>query len=501
MTLPTFQVAIKTLPEPRAFSITRVYPRLSVGGAEADILVLLAGVGDTQMIVTEEEGPAAVIAKQRAAHYELLQAPRFENLCKAMRASPLVHLHTINDHPLAPLAAQLSGCHSIVQTVHNDFDCESSHFVDHSIVVAPQTRWRLAAPNRSTCISSGIDVPPSTPPRGPVHARPLQLLEIRRPDKPMHLSLEQMLATGVLDDIHWQATIVGIDGPSGDPRIKRVGAVADPTPYLAAADVLVHASATETFGRVVFEAMAQGALVAATALPPYVQAVADGAVLHLFRDLTPQGMAGELRGLMERLGSESESAFIRQRNHAYVQGRHGTDLMLARTRQVYGSLQHQHPSERNFLPEDATDGDFSLFAATVDALLQRQQPPPIHAGVLSPRQQAALLWIAARYRVLRQSLALPTLQHVAKVLGPRHLLALDVAKHQVAANDLRGALYALDQAVELDPEKVSPYLSAITIHIATANLDFAQRWTQRLEARWPEHPVLPAIRERTKNAP
>lgn len=500
MTQPTFHVAIKSLPEPRSFSITRVYPRLTVGGAESDILALLAGVGDTQMIVTEEEGPAALVAKRRAAHYERLQAPRFENLCKAMRSSALVHLHTINDHPLAPLAAQLSGCQSIVQTVHNDFDCESSHFVDHSIVVAPQTRWRLAAPNRSTCISSGIDVPPAPLPRLSAQARPLRLLEIRRPDKPMHLTLEQILATGALDDIDWQATIVGMAGPSGDPRITRVGAVADATPYLAAADVLVHASATETFGRVVFEAMAQGALVAATALPPFVHAAAEGAVLHLFCDLSPQGMATELRGLLKQTTSESDWARTRQRNHAYVQSRHGTDLMLARTRQVYGSVQHQRACGRNFLPEDATDGDFSLFAATVDALLQRQQPPPIHAGVLSPRQQAALLWIAARYRVLRQSLALPTLQHVAKVLGPRHLLALDVAKHQVAAHDLPGALHALDQAVELDPEKVSPYLSAIAIHVATSNLALAKRWMQRLEEKWPEHPVLPAVRERVKTA-
>ena len=499
MTLPAIHGSLSSLRDNRAFAITRVYPRLTIGGAEADILVLLAGIGDTQMLVTESEGPAAAVARERAAQYQRLGPPRFVNLCRAMRLSPLIHLHTINDHPLALIAAQMAGSQAIIQTVHNDYDCEASHFVDHSIVVAPQTRWRLAAPNRSTNISSGINVPTHAPPRAPIGipARPVRLLEIRRPDKPMQATLEQILATGLLDGVAWEATIVGIAGESHDTRIKRVGAVADPTPFLAAADVLVHASAVETFGRVVFEAMAHGALVAATPLPPFVKAAAEGAAMHLFTHTTAQGMAEELRTVLRELDSTSKWAASRHRNHEFVHSRHSTDLMVARTRQVYGCLQHQRHAPRNFLPQDAADGDFQLFGATVDALLERRPPPPIYVGALTPRQQAALLWIAARYGILRKSLALSTLQHVLKVLGPRPLLALDLARHYAARNELAPALHALDQAIDLDPDKIHPYLSAITIHLTTDERTTAGQWVTRLAQKWPEHPLLPMLAERS----
>lgn len=497
----SFQARVNVLPPASAHGVTRVYPRLTIGGAEADILVLLEGIGDTHMVVTEVEGLAAERARTLAARYTKLQAPRFASLLAAMSRTSLVHLHTINDHPLAPLAAQLAGAPRIVQTVHNDFDCESSHFVDHSIVVAPETKWRIEAPSRSTCISSGILVPPAPLPRAPLGEprRPLRLLEIRRPEKAMFVTLEQIVATGQLDDLPLEVTIVGIDGENGDPRVRRVGAVADPTPYLAEADIVVHGSAAETFGRVVFEALAQGALVAASPLPPFRRAASAGAALHLFQDLSPTGAAAGVRTLLRQLEAPAAWSTTRQRNHNYVRNHHGTQLMVARTRQVYAGVQGREPPPRNFLREDA-EGDLGLFGATVDALLERRRPPALFAGMLSPRQQATLLWISARHGLLRRALVPAALERALAVLGPRHLLLLDLAKHLVAGGDVRGALPFLAGAVELDPDKVSPYLGLVTLHLALRQTEPARAWYERLGARWPEHPALAAIGQKLAGA-
>jgi len=501
MSTPYFSAKVAALPPRSTYAVSRVYPRLTVGGAESDILVLLEGIGDTQMIVTEIEGPAAQIARKRAAGYLHLEAPRFFNLWMAMQGTPLVHLHTINDHPLAPLAAQFSGAATIVQTVHNDFDAESSHFVDHSIVVADETRWRLAAPNRCTQVSSGIHVPSEAPQRTAIGTigRPLRFLEIRRPDKPMTVTLEDILATHQLDGIEWTATVVGIDAPQGasiDPRITHTGAIADVEPYLRQADLLIHGSAVETFGRVVFEAMAHGALVMATALPPFEKAVQEGAAIHLLEHTDPLGAANEVRGVMGLLNNANDWAAIRARNYEFVKKHHGTQLMIARTQAVYVKCTEANRPPRNFTRDDVTSGDASLFCATLDALMERRTPPSIHQGVLSTRQQAILNWLSIRFGVVRQTLAVPLLEHAASVLGPRHLLCVDLANAQAKVGNLPQALAWSMRAVEIDPQKVGSFIACVLIHAATGQRSLAGTWLERIEAQWPGHPVIAELRQK-----
>jgi hypothetical protein len=501
MSTPYFSAKMTALPPRSTYALSRVYPRLTVGGAESDILVLLEGIGDTQMIVTEIEGPAAQIARKSAAGYMHLESPRFFNLWMAMQATPLVHLHTINDHPLAPLAAQFSGATTIVQTVHNDFDAESSHFVDHSIVVANETRWRLAAPNRCTQVSSGIAVPIEAPQRSAIGTagRPLRLIEIRRPDKPMAFTLEELLATHQLDDIEWTATVVGMDAPQGgsnDPRIKHTGAITDVEPYLQQADLLIHGSAVETFGRVVFEALAHGALVMTTALPPFEKAVQEGAALHLLEHTDPLGAAVELRGVLGVLNDANTCAALRARNYDYVKANHSTHLMIARTQAVYAMSAQTVCPPRNFTKDDVTSGDAALFCATLDALMERKTPPSIHQGVLSSRQQAVLNWLAVRFGVVRQSLAVPLLEQAASVLGPRHLLCVDLASAHAKVGNLPKALAWSVRAVELDPQKVGSFVACVLIHAATGQRSQAAAWLERIESNWPQHPVISDLRKK-----
>ncbi len=121
--------------EPR---IIRVFPRLCMGGAENAIVQLLEHVGNTHMVVTHTDGMRAADARRLADAYTLLQRPRFLGLLQAMQEAEIVHVHTINDHPLIPLAAQLSGAPVILQTVHNQLTSQHCHFMDHSILVGDE---------------------------------------------------------------------------------------------------------------------------------------------------------------------------------------------------------------------------------------------------------------------------------------------------------------------------------------------------------------------------
>lgn len=501
MSAPRFAAKMGALPRRKLYALSRVYPRLTVGGAEADILTLLEGIGDTQMIVTEVEGAAAAVAKERARGYVHLQAPRFFNLWTALQCSPVVHLHTINDHPLAPLAAQFADAKAIIQTVHNDFDSEASHFADHSIVVAEQTKWRLAAPNRCTTISSGIAVPPEVPPRTPLTGRPVRLLEVRRPDKPMALTLEQIVRTGLLDHVAWTATVVGMDAPTQhDPRITYAGAVSDVSPFLREADVLVHASATETFGRAVFEALAFGAHVLATPLPPFVAASRSGASLRFISTPEPQAAARDLLLALADLHDETMASSHRARNHAFVKQHHGTQLMIARTRETYRQCQDIAAPPRNFVSKDVTDGDTVVFAAALDALMERKTPPSIHAGLLSSRQQAVLMWLGLRFGVIRPSVAIPVLENAAKVLGPRHLLCMDLANAHAKLGQLPQALAWSTRAVELDPQKIGSFIACALLQSALKQQSRASDWLARIQTNWPAHPDLAQLAQRVAAA-
>lgn len=494
MNASRFSAKVQALPSRGRFAISRIYPRMTVGGAESDILVLLEGIGDTQMIVTEIEGPAAQVARQRAKNFVRLEAPRFFNLWTALQASDVVHLHTINDHPLAPLAAQFSGAATIVQTVHNDFDAESSHFVDHSIVVAAQTSWRLAAPDRCSQISSGIEVPRELPAR--TRGGPVRLLEIRRADKPMAVTLEQILATGALDGVAWTATVVGMDAPPGaNGRINYVGLVGDTGPYLRDADVLVHGSAEETFGRAVFEALANGLLVFASRLSPFEQAHAQGAAIAFMSRTDPVGAAQDLFRAIPQIESDAWEG-TRERNRAFVANHHGTQRMIAATRNVYADCARGPTPPRNFSRADVVDGDITVFCSTLDALLERRTPPSIHQGILSTRQQAILTWLGVRFGVIRASFGVPLLESAAAVLGPRHLLCMDLANAHSGAGQLNQALAWSAHAVELDPQKVGPYVACALLCAGIGRKAQALDWLSRIEARWPLLPTLAALRQR-----
>ena len=131
-----------------------------MGGAENAIIQLLEQIGDTHMIVTHVDGMRAEEAKSLADRYTLLTKRRFCGLLEALSEVEVVHIHTINDHPLIPLAAQLSGAPTIVQTVHNHFSPKYCNFVDHSIVVGLELLDRVVTPGRTTAEVEYLSVVP-----------------------------------------------------------------------------------------------------------------------------------------------------------------------------------------------------------------------------------------------------------------------------------------------------------------------------------------------------
>lgn len=414
----------------RRFRIGRVYPRLTAGGAERDILELLAGVGDTHMISTFVDGESALPARELAARYTLLEEPRFEHLVRLLSSCEIVHLHTINHHPLAPLAGLLAGPRLLLQTIHNNLAADACELVDFSILVNPATRDIVSAPERTEWIHSGILTPDPDSSGEPLQkpwfesGRPLTLVEVRRPEKAMAWTLEDLLATGCLDDVELRAYVVGVDGSADDPRVERVGFQLDPSRWIGEADYLICGSAEESFGRAPLEALALGTRPFVTDLP------ALRANLASFADLAPwkgsQAAETLRRRIEEAPARHEERARERTAGRAHVRDRFSVPDMIARTEAIYA---REEAGERSFRPEDVHDADLPLFGRLIDDFSAGRAPRDgMRIDELSPTARGVLLWALAHYVWADVRHAPRLLQESHRLLGDRPVIVRDLER-------------------------------------------------------------------------
>lgn len=484
--------------------IGRVYPRLLMGGAEVGILHLLEGIDDTHMIVTVLDGPWAERARQLAARYTLCQRPRFADLLGALQGCEIVHIHTINNHLLIPLAAQLAGPRALIQTIHNRLDAEYCHFVDHSIVLGSDTIDRLDTPSQTTVVPNAVRLPDAVAPFGPWHAqdRPLRLVEIRRPDKPMTHTLEALLATGALDDLSIEAQVVGFEQASADPRISYVGPQDDPYPIIQWADVLVHGSKTEAFGRTVYEAMACGAVPVATPLPTFTAVFPpdEGAIKYLAGGEDTLAAARSLRNILQGLKDDPEGhRALRECNHERMAD-FSIEALASRTEAVYARVLAA-PPVRSFGPQDLEPAAAAHFAQLVDDLTEEHPPQRLaEASQLPPRAQAVFMWLQSRYILSQPQQRIVLLRDAIAVLGERPILMLDLGQVLRETEQHQEALAVMRRATELRPFSLAAWVEGIGLLINEGELRLALDWSRRALQALPGCPVLLDAERRLKRA-
>jgi hypothetical protein len=474
--------------------ICRVYPRLQMGGAENAIVQLLKFIPDTHMIVTHVDGMRAEEAKASADRYTLLGTTRFAPLVRFLSEAPITHIHTINDHLLIPLAAQLAGVSRIVQTVHNEFEPQYCHFVDHSILVGDMLTDQIATPGRSTVVPNGVpspdELPEFTPWCAPGVTRPIVLMELRRPDKTMGATLEQIASTGALDGIDYQIIGVGFDTPSDNPRVNNVGPIADPYPLLASADLLCMGTAAETFGRTAYEAMAFGTLLITTPLPAFTEVFTQGE-LNYFSSHDLEKCAQELRALIDTLAADPAGYMARREaNHQLIRDNYSTRIYADRTEEVYADIRARPPAYRNFVPQDLDGTDLDEFGAIVDDLfapgpftcLERMQHLP-------SRTRAIVIWLLIRRGLVPPEEHLGLLARIYQDLGPRCIVNLDLGRALESVGQLEQAVSVLRQASSLDPHNLDPQIAMINALDALGDRVGASKALTAARLLYPKHKV------------
>lgn len=450
------------------FRLVRTFPRMIMGGAENHILDLLEAIPGTEMVVGGHEGPAALRARELAARYSCPPPPSLAGLVEAMRGADVVHLHVVSDEPVTPLAAQLSGAARIVQTIHNDFAPRSCRLFDHSFLVGVETRELLETPELSSPIPEGVPVPTELGPFAPWFeaGRPLRLLELRRPDKLMACTLAELVATGALGERPVEVVVLGVDGESGDPRVRNLGEVEDVTPWLAWADLVVHASGAETFGRVVYEAMAQGTPALVTPLPAFTERLRHGEQVFVAEGASAGLVARSLARTVDDLGGGGERyARMREGLHRWVAEHASTAAMGAAQREGYRRVLAAPAAPRSVLPDDVPAEFLPALGAVLDKPGQGRPIVGDDLRGLPSRTQGLVFWLLAEHKLVPEAKRLPLLAAAVDALGERFAPVLAFAEAAVEAGQAELAADAFRLAARLHPRVITPWLGLCDLYV------------------------------------
>lgn len=439
--------------------LARIYPRLTQGGAETEILHLLQAWPGTRMIVTHDAGTRADQARVWSDLRVLAPAERWRQLCEELEGVHTAHLHCINHHLGFALMAQIAGVSRIMQTVHNAMAPASEALVDHQIVPSHAVAALQDEAILSAVVPSGVHVPASLVPFNPwhrAHRRP-RLVEIRRPGKEMAFELDELVASGAVGEV--ELWVIGVEGRSCG-RVRYFGEIKDPSRLLSRCDVLVHASATESYGRTPREAMAAGVIPAVTALPAFVEAFDEQDVAFL--PLDPHGAAQALRDLVARLADSPEDhASWRLRNYTHVATRGSIPVMVEAHKRWYSWAPIR---DRLIRPEELSDP--LATASRIGRVVDGQAPEQL--GELDPAEQGLTLWLLAHEGRLPVAQILPALEKANTVLPGRFVVLRDLGAARLEAGDAQGALEVLEQALKIRPASRSTHMLHVQATFATA---------------------------------
>ncbi len=458
----------------------RIYPRMEMGGVENAVLQYLrASGGDTVMVVTHREGMRAPEARALAADYRFLGdgRPRLPGLLEALRGAEVAHLHVINHDLLGALAAQLAGTPRIVQTQHNHFTPPTEVLVDHTICVGHPVREMLVEPLRSSVIHNGVPAPDTLPPFTPWYetGRPLRILELRRPDKEMAPSLAAVAKAGGLGDLPVELRVAGFSRADGPPGVTYLGPLDDPRPELAAADLVLHASRFDTFGRVAYEALAWGATPVLPRTPVFTTVFEEGEVVFLDVDRTPRAAGARIRAAAAALAADPAGhAARRAAAHARVRDEFSVAAMVRQTEAVVSGLR---PAPRSFAPADLSGADLGVLGAVLDQLLYGPGLPDLgRLGTLPGRAAAVAGWAAvASGRLPASPVAVQLLEQVNGILGPRPAVMLTLGQTLAKLDRKAQAATWLLRAAQARPKNTAAWLEAVTLLVDLRKVEQAVR--------------------------
>ncbi|HCH62928.1 MAG TPA: hypothetical protein DFR83_08995 [Deltaproteobacteria bacterium] len=255
----------------------------------------------------------------------------------------------------------------------------------------------------------------------------------------------------------FEARVVGVSGDSGHPAIQNLGELSDPSAHLAWADIVLHGSAADTFGRTVYEALAHGAMPLATPLPAFTERLVDGQQVLLAEGMRPVDGIALVRRAVQWLYAEADPEARRIANHRWVVEHASTAVMVQAQEEGYEAVLAGPAAPRSIFPEDVPDAVLPQLGAILDALAYRQPLDPAEIERLPSRARAIAYWSLAELKRAPPPMQVKLLRAALTILGPRPALLRSLGLMLRERGQTANARTAFMAAIQADPHNVTPY--------------------------------------------
>ena len=480
--------------------LVRIYPRMTMGGVERHVLELLDGFPGTEMVVPGIEGWAAQEAKKKAGKYTFIPRPRFAETVRAIQGADIAHIHAINNDPVLAAAVQIAEPKRAIVTVHNEFDALYTEFADQSLVFNEGLLALCASPSRTQALPYGIPLPERLSCEGRGTDCAIRLLEIRRPDKPMSCVLSDVLEHSSLKGLELEVRVVGVESTSADPRVSYLGELSDPTAHMEWADFIVHFSETETFGRVVYEAMASGALPVVTPLPVFKEKLGLAPFAWFASDHSLDACAKALREAIVFADRSMPLADERSQNFAWLQSEVSANRMVDRISDVYREVILDPAAPKSFFASDVPGNQLDHLGKLLDEVAVGDADVSIgDDDELSDTAKGVLRWVQGMDDTQPAQTRFAALIESLRLMGPRLGILRSLGSTAMELGEFELATSALGQAIQADPFVTWPYLSLFEAQVKTSQLREALETAEALVRNIPQYAEGKALVEQLRN--
>ncbi len=246
--------------------IAQLFFLFDFGGVETHIVRLanyFARIGhESHVIISHRSGRAARKLHPDVKLHQLPQGERLTALFPLLAQMDTCIVHVTNPNPFFVWACAMAGVKRVLNVIHSSVAFPFSSYCDHTICVSRYVRNLQSRFQNIHVIYNGVPlakIASSGSQTASGKKRSFLLAEMRRPNKQLLCSLEQILPYLHSKHFDLRFWFVGIEGKS-DGNVRYFGPVQDPLPLLAQADFLLHFPSHDALPLGLLEAMSLGVI-------------------------------------------------------------------------------------------------------------------------------------------------------------------------------------------------------------------------------------------------
>ncbi|MDQ7062686.1 MAG: glycosyltransferase [candidate division KSB1 bacterium] len=488
--------------------IAHLFFLMDYGGVERNILNLCNASIDQgheiKVIISHRLGHMANLLPPEVELILLPPSGKMVSLIHHLKKVNVCHVHSTNFNPFFIWAASIADVPILVNSVEASIQYPFSAYCDFIVCPSYFVRNLQSRMTQIRVIYNGVASIHHRSNRKKTSKDKIIVAEIRRPNKELFYSLEQLIPHLSIEGAEVEGWILGQEGKSTE-RIKYKGFVKNPASLLKQADFVVHFSKHEALSNAIIEAMAVGAIPIASlvgGIAEIIEHEKNGFLVPPDRCRNMETLINLLRQLLkDYYQNRQHFEQIRFRGFQKIEKQFTLEKMHQQHMELYHQLWQNtsYPKKRALAPliESKDEETCKVFLALLEGYSFNpehgiQQLRGMDLTIFSEKQRAFLLGILAQNAMQKgqYQIAKQLLQYATTLWKEDFYLNLNLGICLKELNKYDEAEAVLIQAHYLMPDEIEPYLLLLELYINQNAFDQIEKWASQLSQKLSsDHPM------------